>query len=87
MSASIDYDAVELEKTKELVISMLDAHWTRIQGALIRSEDQMASVGINVKLDHSGIERDVKVKIGYAVKTTDEAETTVHDPRQEELPI
>lgn len=82
-----DYNERELLQTKNLVCDLLDTHWNGIEQAIIKGGDGIGSVSIAIKLDHQGPARDVKVKIGYAVKTTDEAEVVVSDPRQEEFKL
>lgn len=77
----------ELDRTKGLIINLLDTHWNGILAAVKDSDDQIGSVSISVKLDHSGQGRLVKAKLSYAVKTTDEAEYIVRDPAQKELKL
>ena len=77
----------ELDRTKELIIELLDTHWRGILQAVKDSDDSVGSVSIGVKLDHSGQGRLVKAKLSYAVKTTDEAEYIVRDPAQKELKL
>ena len=83
----LTYSEAELDRTKELVNGLLDTHWKGILSAVKDSEDAIGAVSISVKLDHSGQSRQVKVKLSYAVKTTDEAEYIVRDPAQKELKL
>jgi hypothetical protein len=82
-----DYNDIELEEAKALVGDILETHWTGILKAVTENEDQIGSVSIALKLDHSGPTRNVKVKLSYAVKTTDETEKNVRNPAQQELAI
>jgi hypothetical protein len=81
------YDERELAHAQTLIGELLETHWERIQGTVIRADDSTASVSINLKLDHGGPTREVKVKLSYSVKTSDEAEAVVRNPAQKELPL
>ena len=82
-----EYNDIELEEAKALVGDILETHWLGILRAVTDSEDQSGSVSIAVKLDHSGPTRNLKVRLSYAVKTTDESEKNVRNPDQQELAI
>lgn len=82
-----DFNEVELEEAKALVADILETHWHGILKAVTDSEDQNGSVSIALKLDHSGPSRNIKVRLSYAVKTTDETEKNVRNPDQQELAI
>lgn len=82
-----EYNDIELEEAKALVGDILETHWVGILRAVSDSEDQNGSVSIAVKLDHSGPSRNIKVRLSYAVKTTDESEKNVRNPDQQELAI
>lgn len=82
-----EYNDIELEEAKALVGDILETHWIGILRAVTDSEDQSGSVSIAVKLDHSGPTRNIKVRLSYAVKTTDESEKNVRNPDQQELAI
>lgn len=82
-----EYNDIELEEAKALVGDILETHWVGILRAVTDSEDQNGSVSIAVKLDHSGPTRNIKVRLSYAVKTTDESEKNVRNPDQQELAI
>jgi hypothetical protein len=82
-----DYDERELSRAQTLIGGLLETHWAGIQGAIVRSGDGEGSVSISLKLDHTGPVREIKCKIGYAIRTTDEAEAVVRDPRQMEMPL
>jgi len=83
--AVADYDEKELEKAQQVVSDLLETHWIGIQGAIIKAGDGLGAVSLSIKLDHTGPERELKAKIAYSVKTSDEIEVTVRDPRQPEL--
>ena len=82
-----NYNDIELEEAKALVGDILETHWLGILRAVSDSDDQNGSVSIAVKLDHSGPTRNLKVRLSYAVKTTDESEKNVRNPDQQELAI
>lgn len=77
----------ELKETQEMLADILEANWTGIQKMIGETEGSAGSVSLNVALDHSGQSRAVKIKIGYAVKHTDETEFMVKDPAQTEMAI
>jgi hypothetical protein len=77
----------ELKETQEMLSEILEANWNGIQKMIGETEGNAGSVSLNVSLDHSGQSRAVKIKIGYAVKHTDETEFTVRDPAQTEMAI
>lgn len=84
---SMDYDTKEMEKAQSVASDLLEAHWAGIQGAILRSGDGIGSVSLSLKLDHTGPERELKAKIAYSVKTSDEIKVVVRDPRQPELGV
>lgn len=85
--AKIQYSEKELAESIALVADLLTVNWTGIQKAIADTEESVGSVSLALKLDHTGPMRSVKVRIGYSVKHSDEAECMVKDPTQLELEI
>jgi len=77
----------ELAEVQAMLSDILEANWTGIQKMIGETEGQSGNVSLGISLDHSGQSRAVKIKIGYAVKHTDETEFMVRDPQQTEMKL
>lgn len=82
-----EYNDAELETTQQIVANLLEGNWHGIMRSIAESEDSKGSVSFSLKLNHAVSPRQVKAKLSYALKTSDEAEEYVKDPQQEELPL
>ena len=77
----------ELAEVQAMLSDILEANWTGIQKMIGETEGQSENVSLGISLDNSGQSRAVKIKIGYAVKHTDETEFMVRDPQQTEMKL
>ena len=83
---AIQFAAHELQEVAEHIVSLLEANWPSILDTT-RENEGKSKVSIGISLDHTGQHHGVKINLSYSVKTTDEAEFYVKDPRQAELDL
>jgi hypothetical protein len=82
----LEFGKLELDRTGNLIVGLLEANWHGIQKTIYDSAESKASVSINITLKHlSPDSRSVKAKLGYSVKNTDEAESYVKNPNQPDM--
>jgi hypothetical protein len=82
----LEFGKLELDRTGNLIVGLLEANWHGIQKTIYDSAEGKASVSINITLKHlSPDSRSVKAKLGYSVKNTDEAECFVKNPNQPDM--
>ena len=74
-------------KAAELVNDLFAQHFDAFGEEMSKSETNKLAVSVGFKLRQTSGGINLKAKISFGAKTTDEAEVEVSDPRQEKLPL
>ena len=69
----------------DIVSNLFLAHFDAFGEEMSKSETNKLSVSVGFKLRQTSGGINLKAKISFGAKTTDEAEVEVSDPRQEKL--
>ena len=75
------------ERAGDIVRDLFDAHFDAFGEEMSKSETNKLSVSVGFKLRQTGGGINLKAKISFGAKVTDEAEAEVSDPKQEKLKL
>ena len=74
-------------KAAELVSDLFTQHFAGFGEEMSKSESNKLAVSVGFKLRQTGGGINLKAKISFGARTTDEAEAEVSDPKQEKLKL